>query len=35
MLKFGCAVFIGLVVGLFLGFALLVVGAQLLNQLLS
>ena len=35
MLKFGCTVVVGLVVGLFLGFALLVFGAQLLNQLLS
>lgn len=35
MLKFGCAVIIGLVVGLFLGFALVVVSAQLLKHLFS
>lgn len=35
MLKFGCTVVMGLILGLFLGFALLVVGVQLLNQLLS
>ena len=35
MLKFGGAIVVGLVVGLFLAVALLVVGAPLLNQLFS